>query len=277
MKSKRRTKAEIEQDRIAKAQAKAMCTEAKQQRINRTAAFEHADMANEDVVNATPHPLFAPKRPASTCNSTPTDLAMSGVEIVEDSKSDYSASDSAVAIEDSSVGSGDNESSPPAQKKTQLTVAKATKATVEPTRKLKGNTRVVQSDTETELDDDETPKKIKPKPKAKVRDEIDVATKKLKANKNEREAVRPTRQADVGLSGRPASKVPLQLQAGGEGGMRGKNLKREGAIADINQSTKRSHEPEITADNNRYTLFALYLHASISDVGPMYAFLLDAC
>jgi len=102
-----------------------------------------------------------------------------------------------------------------------------------------------------------------------VQDEIDVATKKLKVNKNEHEA------ADIGLSGRPASKAPSQLWAGGESGMRGKNLKREGAMADINQSTKRSHEPEITADNNRYTLFALYLHASISDVGPIYTFLLD--
>ena len=133
----------------------------------------------------------------------------------------------------------------------------------------------MKSDTETELDD-ETPKKIKPKPKPKVRDEIDVATKKFKEKKNEREAARPTKRAEIGLSGMPASKPPSQLQAGGEGKMRGKNLKREGAIADINQSTKRSHEPEITADNNRYAIFAPYLHVSISDAGPMYAFLLDA-
>ena len=122
IKSTCRTKAEIEQERIAKAQAIAARTEAKQQCINRTAAFEHADMANEDVVDATPRPLFAPKRLASTRNSTPTDLAMSGVEILEDSKSDSSASDVAVAMENPSVESSDDESSPPAQKKTRLTV-----------------------------------------------------------------------------------------------------------------------------------------------------------
>ncbi len=72
------------------------------------------------------------------------------------------------------------------------------------------------------------------------------------------EAVRPTRlPAEVRLSGRPAFKAPSQIQAGGESEMRGKNLKREGAIADNHQSTKHSHEPEITADNNRYAIFAL--------------------
>ena len=274
----RRTKAEIEQERVRKAQATAARTEAKQQRINRTAAFEHADMANEDIVDATPRLPFAPKRPASTCNSTPTDLAMSGVEDSEFNSSDKGV---AVATENSSVESSSDESSPPAQRNTRLTVAKATRTTVQPTRKVQGKAQVMQSDTETELDDDETPKKVKPKPKPKVRDEIDVATKKLvEKNERELEAARPTRQAEVGLSGRPASKAPSQLEvvrptrlpaearlsgrpasnapsqlrAGGEEKTRGKNLKREGAIADINQSTKRSHEP---ADNNRYAIFAL--------------------
>lgn len=277
----RRTKAEIEQERVRKAQATAARTEAKQQCINRTAAFEHADMANEDIVDATPRPPFARKRPASTRNSTPTDLAMSGVE---DSEFDSSDKGVAVATENSSVESSSDESPPPAQRNTRLTVAKATRTTVQPTRKVQGKARVMQSDTETELDDDETPKNVKPKPKPKpkVRDEIDVAAKKLvEKNERELEAARPTRQAEVGLSGRPASKAPSQLeavrptrlpaevrlsgrpasnapsqlQAGGEEKTRGKNLKREGAIADINQSTKRSHEP--ATDNNRYAIFAL--------------------
>ncbi len=109
IKSTRRTKAEIEEERVAKAQAIAARTEAKQQHINRTVAFEHADMANEDIVNATPRLLFAPKRPASTCNSTPTDLAMSGFEILEDSESDSSESDVAVTMENSSVESSSDE------------------------------------------------------------------------------------------------------------------------------------------------------------------------
>ena len=138
IKSTHWTKAEIEEERIGKAQAIAARTEAKGQHINRTAAFEHADMVNEDIVDATPHPLFAPKRPASTHNSTPTDLAMSGVEILEDSESDSSDSGVAVAMEKSSVESSSDESPPPAQRKTRLTVAKATRTTVQPTRKVQG-------------------------------------------------------------------------------------------------------------------------------------------
>ena len=81
-------------------------------------AFEHADMANEDIVDATPCPLFAPKCLASTRKSTPTDLVMSGVKILEDSKSDSSDSGVAVAMENLSVESSSDESSPPAQRKT---------------------------------------------------------------------------------------------------------------------------------------------------------------
>ena len=132
IKSTCRTKAEIEEEHVGKAQAIAACTEAKQQRINRTAAFEHADMVNEDIVDATPRPLFAPKRLASTRKSTPTDLAMSGVEILEDSKSD--SSDSGVA----SVESSSDESSPPAQRKTRLTIAKATRTMCSQLAKFKG-------------------------------------------------------------------------------------------------------------------------------------------
>ncbi len=77
-------------------------------------------------------------------------------------------SDVAVAIENSSVESSSDKSSPPAQRKTQLTVTKAMRTTVQPTRKVQGKAQVIQSDTETELDDDETPKKVKPKPKPKV-------------------------------------------------------------------------------------------------------------
>ena len=45
----------------AKAQAKADCKEAKKQSIICAAEFEHADRADEDFFNATPHPPFTPK------------------------------------------------------------------------------------------------------------------------------------------------------------------------------------------------------------------------
>lgn len=61
----RRTSAEVQQEREAKAKAKSDREEAKRKSIVRTAEFEQADMANEDFVNATPRPPFTPKqRPA---------------------------------------------------------------------------------------------------------------------------------------------------------------------------------------------------------------------
>jgi hypothetical protein len=57
----RRTSAEVQQEREAKAKAKADREEAKQRSIVRAAEFEHADMANEDLVDATPRPPFTPK------------------------------------------------------------------------------------------------------------------------------------------------------------------------------------------------------------------------
>lgn len=58
----RRTRAEAEELRANKAQAKAAREEAKQESIRRTAAFEVQDEADEDFANATPRPLFTPKQ-----------------------------------------------------------------------------------------------------------------------------------------------------------------------------------------------------------------------
>ena len=57
----RRTTAEVQQERTAKAQAKAAREETKNQSIERAAAFEHAEKANEDMVDATPRPTFTSK------------------------------------------------------------------------------------------------------------------------------------------------------------------------------------------------------------------------
>jgi hypothetical protein len=48
-------------EHVAKAQAKADYEEVKMWSIIHAAEFEHADGANEDFVNATPHPSFTPK------------------------------------------------------------------------------------------------------------------------------------------------------------------------------------------------------------------------
>jgi hypothetical protein len=64
----RRTKGEVEAEHAAKAQAKVDREEAKKQSIIRAAEFEHADRADEDFVNATPHPPFTPKPWPPICN-----------------------------------------------------------------------------------------------------------------------------------------------------------------------------------------------------------------
>jgi hypothetical protein len=56
-----RTSAEVQQEHEAKAKAKADREEAKRQSIVHTAEFEHANLANEDMIDATPRPLFTPK------------------------------------------------------------------------------------------------------------------------------------------------------------------------------------------------------------------------
>jgi hypothetical protein len=56
-----RTTAEVEEERRAKAQAKLDLEVAKQLHIICAAEFEHADMANADRLDATPHPVFIPK------------------------------------------------------------------------------------------------------------------------------------------------------------------------------------------------------------------------
>ena len=57
----RRTSAEVQKEREAKAKAKADREAAKRKAILCAAEFELADMANEDMVDATPRPSFTPK------------------------------------------------------------------------------------------------------------------------------------------------------------------------------------------------------------------------
>ena len=83
----RRTTAEVHQEHAVKVQEKAAKEEAKQQSINRAAEFEHADMANEDIVDTMPRPPSTPKRwrtsssQKDTCLTSPTET--SNVEMAE--------------------------------------------------------------------------------------------------------------------------------------------------------------------------------------------------
>jgi hypothetical protein len=59
---------------MAKTQAKAAREEAKQQSINCAAEFEHADLVNKDIVNATPCPPFTRKPACSWKNPSPISI-----------------------------------------------------------------------------------------------------------------------------------------------------------------------------------------------------------
>jgi hypothetical protein len=266
----RRTTAEVQQERAPKAQAKAAREEAKQRGIERAAAFEHADKANEDMVDTTPRPLFnskpwPPPRNRKTSNRDPV------AEI-----SDVEMSDGALLTESSDTmdESADqpDEQTPPAKKQKARAPQKAT---AEAGGKSGGAKMVVKKtivdDSDVEIvppSDEETPK---PKKKVKVRDEINIATKKIEENENRGNKYSymvksvSSKQAEEGSVGKQAPKAPSKVQLAEGGGKRegaianikgGRALKREGAIADIkaltnpDESLKRSQQNDPT--HNRY-------------------------
>ena len=82
MAAPRRTSAEVQQEREAKAQARIAKEEAKQCNIERAAAFEHADMANENDADITPRPRnrknLAPRlSPLAEAAGDDTDMELS--------------------------------------------------------------------------------------------------------------------------------------------------------------------------------------------------------
>jgi hypothetical protein len=211
--AQRRTKEEVKQEKEAKAQAKKTLAEARQQSINRAAEFEHANIANEDMVDATPRPTFIPKpRPLSLKrkNSPLTSLPnTSDVEADDVDDSPFIAnSESLPADTDDSSMDVESDGPPAPPTKKGETTPKATAA------KKRGTTNV-------ETDPDEEAPKPK-RAKAKMRDEINVATTKIVEN------------AQRGLGNKYAKMVDSvpshssQFQGAG-----GRPLKREGAIADI--------------------------------------------
>ncbi|KAH9166464.1 hypothetical protein EDB89DRAFT_1910690 [Lactarius sanguifluus] len=146
VKNKRRTTAQVQEEKMAKAKAKEARKVAKQQGINRAAQFEHACLANEDLVDATPRPLFTPKR--------------------------HMGDNSTQAVE-SDVPPPPGKKLKGAHKKAVVTRA-ATKAT---SRKNKRANKLIAKSAGSGA---EPPQEPKPKKiKVRIRDEINVAAKKM--------------------------------------------------------------------------------------------------
>jgi len=178
-----RTTAEVQQERAAKAQAKAAHKETKQQSIKHAAAFEHAEMANEDMVDATPRPLFTPKPWPPPRNRKTSNL----IPVAE--TSDIEMSDGALFVENSDAmdESADecDEQSPPAKKEKAQAPQKAMAGVGVKSDGVKTavkKKKVDDSDVEMVPPSDEEPPQ--PKKKMKVRDEINITTKKIEENEN---------------------------------------------------------------------------------------------
>ncbi|KAM6503850.1 hypothetical protein JOM56_000793 [Amanita muscaria] len=255
----RRTSDEVQDERDAKAKAKADREAAKRKSILRTAEFEQADIANEDIVDATPRPPFTPKPwPPRAHNHKSTSLGpiteSSDVEMGDDIDRESFApapSEQSTTENDSDSAIESDDRTPPAKKQKaqgaekikagakQASGKAAEKKKTQATEKATGNAaakaaKKMEVDRDEEIvpaSDEETPK---PK-KAKVRDEINIAAKKIVETE-----VRENRGGDMVNSmsskqsegrpgGKPAPEVTTQLQVP----VGGRKLKREGAMADV--------------------------------------------
>ena len=208
----RRTKEEVEQEKNAKRQARKDLEEARQQSINRAAEFERADIANEDVMNSTPRPLFTPKPRPRSRNQRPSSLTpiadTSNVEAsdVPDATPLMAGSEDLVDADDTALEAAMDIYMPLPPAKKRKGKAPATKHVPEP--------RPVASEDE---DQQPKPKKLK----AKMRDEINIAVNSMELSRN------------------PASKDPSQ-----------RPLKREGAIADMKKFIVGEKEQARIADKH---------------------------
>jgi hypothetical protein len=161
--SKRRTAAEIEAERVAKAQAKEGRELAKKQGIERTAQFEREDLVMEDKIDTSPR--SASKRKASS----QTNIEVDDTDDTDDTDTDDESSP--INVEDSSA-----ESDPPRPvKKAKASSTKKGKAKAASKKATEGTKgKLVASDTE-------QPEDSKPKKKS-LREEINL-TKEAQAKK----------------------------------------------------------------------------------------------
>ena len=234
----RRTGAEVKAERAAKAQAKEDRELARKQSIERAAQFETADLIQENDFDATPRPVFTPKlRPLPQINPFPAES--SDVEMAEGSDFDGAdfkppTADGSVTVDDSAV---ETDPEPPVKKAKANSAAKGkakvTKKAAGKVASEKGNAE--SSDVEIVEPKVELPKEPKPKPKKKLfRDEINVAAKELEEAQGKKfSAMMKSMRGGEEPERKPAPKAgPSWPQATTAGNKRA--LKREGAIADIN-------------------------------------------
>jgi len=233
-----RTAAEVQAERDAKTQAKEDRELARKQSIGRAAQFETEDLIQENDFDVTPRPAFTPKlRPLPQINPFPAES--SDIKMAEGSDFDGAdfkppTADGSVMVDDSAV---ESDPEPPVKKaKASSAVkgkAKVTKKAVGKVVSKKGNAE--SSDVEIVEPKVEPSKEPKPKLKKKLfQDEINVAAKEFEEAQGKKFGVMmKSMQGGEEPEGKPASKAgPSRPQATTAGNKRA--LKREGAIADIN-------------------------------------------
>ena len=213
--TKCQTTAEVQEERAAKAQAKATHEDARLQSINHTAEFEHADMANEDLVDATPCPPFTPKpwpRPHKQASSDLTALTeTSNVDLSDNFKKasfTLPTSKCSVTTDESAI---DSDMPTPVTKKLKVEPKKAV-------AKMAGKKKAIA-------------KKADKKPH--MRDEINVAARKIGENESQGNKYANMMKSMSGKQGEEPAlkfKAPSQPQATVMGG---KKLQGEGAITDF--------------------------------------------
>ncbi|KAH9023765.1 hypothetical protein EDB85DRAFT_1894623 [Lactarius pseudohatsudake] len=215
VKPKRRTTAQVQEEKMAKAKVKEARKVARQQGINRAAEFEHTCLANEDLVDATPRPLFTPKRRHNQIQSDLTPISKtsdsdshgdsdnngdrdgnddrdgdSDSDTDRDSDSDSDSSDNneksafkPLASEssdtrDNSTQAVESDVPPPPGKKLKGAHKKAAATRAATKATSRKNKRANKLDAESA--DAEPPQEPKPKKiKLRIRDEINVAAKKM--------------------------------------------------------------------------------------------------
>ena len=124
----RRSSAEVQQEREEKAKAKAVRDAAKKKGIIRAAEFEKADMANEDITDATPRPFtpkpWPPRRNKKGATADLVPIAESGV----DTDTDDPAPAAPELVTGDESESDDTTPGPPTKKQKTLVKEKATAA-----------------------------------------------------------------------------------------------------------------------------------------------------
>ena len=170
-----RSSAEVQQEREEKAKAKVDCDTAKKKGIIWAAEFEKADMANEDIIDATSCPPFTPKPwpPCRNKKGATADLVpIAELEVDTDTNDPAPAAPELVTGDE--LESDDTTLGPPTKKQKTLVKEKATAAM----RTAGTNEKVAawggkKASKDLAADEEGMPKPKKVKPK--LHDEINLA------------------------------------------------------------------------------------------------------